>query len=63
MTTLTFTDQEIELLKAAMNKVCADYIGQSVDITYTQDKKELYLGLYEKSCTLRNKIYDLTYSN
>ena len=55
---LELNEMEIEILKGALNKQCAFYISESVDITHTDEKKATYERLYNKACILRNKVYD-----
>lgn len=54
---LTLTDQELELLRSAMNHQCADFITQTVDVSKDQEVKDIYERLYNKSCKLRDKVY------
>ena len=61
--TVSFNESELEILKAAMNRICADYISESVDIVKSEDEKAMYERLYNRSCLVRNKIYDEVFAN
>ena len=55
--TLELTEQEHEILRAAMNKVCADYICRSVEITESEFQRDIWSRLYDKACVVRDKVY------
>ena len=58
---LTLTDQELELLRSAMNHQCADFITQTVDMSKDKVEKDTYERLYDKSCKLRDKVYQVAW--
>lgn len=60
---LELNEMEIEILKGALNKQCAHYISESIDITYSDEKKATFDRLYNKACLLRNKVYDEVFVN
>ena len=60
---LELNELEVEILKGALNKICAHYISESVDITKSDEDKSTFDNLYDKSCILRNKIYDEVFVN
>ena len=55
---LELNEDELMIIRNAINCICANYISDAVDITKCQQDKDAYMRLYDRACRLRNKIYD-----